>query len=93
MNEYLREYLREKETVCWESRVRPFAALGGKYKMKFICELLVAVAVAAVIIVGHIASGSDPKEGLIVLVVGTVVVLAIGAVMYKKLNRKFLYYI
>lgn len=77
MNEQLRAYLREHETVCWESKAKPFATLDGKYKAKFLSKVLIALAIAVGISVGHIASGTEPKVGVLVLLAGVVVVVAL----------------
>ena len=93
MNEQLREYLRENETVCWESRPKPFAALDGKYKMKFLSKFLITLLISGGIGAGHLASGTDVKVGVLVLLAGLVIVVALMPVMERMRLMKGRYWI
>lgn len=93
MNEHLREYLRENETVCWESKVKPFRVLDGSYMKKFLVKCLISLGIAGGIIGGHLASGSNPKEGLIALVVFAVVAVALLPFMERARLMKATYWI
>ena len=93
MNEQLREYLRENETVCWESRTKPFATLDGKYKMKFLSKFLITFLISGGIGAGHLASGTDVKVGVLVLLAGLVIVVALMPVMERMRLMKGRYWI
>ena len=93
MNEILKETLRENETVRWESKAKDFSVLGGKYGKKFIMRVVVAALIAAGIIAGHISSGSEPKTGLIVLIVAVVLAVAVTPFLEKGRLMKARYWI
>ena len=93
MNEQLREYLRKDETVYWESKVKPFAALDGKYKTKFLGKFLVTFLIAAGIGGGHIVSGANIKVGVLVLLACLVIAVALMPVMERARLMKARYWI
>ena len=93
MNEMLKEYLRENETVRWEGKAKAFSTLDGKYGKRFLVRVLVAVLVAAGIIAGHVASGTDPKMGLIALVVLAVIAIAAAPFLERMRLMKARYWI
>jgi len=84
MNEILKETLRDNEKVLWEGRTKPFSALEGKYGRKFVVQMIIAVIIAGGLIAGHISTESEPKMGLIAVILAIVAVVAAAPFMERR---------